>query len=472
MKYKYKTQPRNFQRRALKKMIGDSGRTGCGALWMPMRSGKSKVAVDWASVLHLKYGVRRVLVLTHTVTTFGVWRMEFAKHCSVPYTLGIQEFPDPCPNGIEVLVLNIQNVYGREFYSKREWAPTHNKELYKWGPDAIVIDEATCIGDPGAVQTAHLYRLVQKVGVRFILELTGTPVHRKIWGAFGQFKVLDDSVFGTAITAYRSQYGLWGGYGNKTLLRLRNIKRWRKKVEPYVYQMHRVPHRKPVEQIIPVELAPRTWALYDEMEKEALAHVDGKSILAPIVLTKLLKCCQIAAGWIRDEDGEWHHVGTELRDAFADTVQSLSDSEVNRIVVFARHLPELQDAALACKRAGYKTLLLHGGVKAEEREQRIARFSDPGGKWAFVSQISTGSMGIDLSAADTTLYYTLTESLLHKDQADARIRIHGDKRALTYYYFLPRGTHLETMYLALKGKMDMVDFIAKHPDLIHHQEVE
>ena len=42
MKYKYKTQPRNFQRRALKKMIGDSGRTGCGALWMPMRSGKSK----------------------------------------------------------------------------------------------------------------------------------------------------------------------------------------------------------------------------------------------------------------------------------------------------------------------------------------------------------------------------------------------------------------------------------------------
>jgi len=239
-----------------------------------------------------------------------------------------------------------------------------------------------------------------------------------------------------------------------------------------VFQLHRIPYRKPVEQVIPVELSPRSWALYDDMEREAVASVNGKTVVAPIVLTQLLKCCQIAAGWIRDEDGTWHRVGTDLRDAFADTVQGLADSDVRRIVVFARHLPELRDAALACKQAGYKTLLLHGGVEADKREQRIARFHDPGGAWAFVSQISTGSMGIDLSAADTALFYTLTESLLHKDQADARIRRRKEKRALTYYYFLPRGTHLETMYLALKEGMNMVDYVVKHPDLIHHEEYE
>lgn len=81
-------------------------------------------------------------------------------------------------------------------------------------------------------------------------------------------------------------------------------------------------------------------------------------------------------------------------------------------------------------------------------------------------------MGIDLSAADTCLFYTLTESLLHKEQADARIRLHGDKRALTYYYFLPEGTVLEAMYHALHEKMDMTDYILKHPELIHHEEHE
>lgn len=81
-------------------------------------------------------------------------------------------------------------------------------------------------------------------------------------------------------------------------------------------------------------------------------------------------------------------------------------------------------------------------------------------------------MGIDLSAADTCLYYTLPSSLLHKDQADARIRIHGDKRPLTYYYFIPEDTYLEVMRQALKEGMDMAEYVAKHPSIIHHLEHE
>jgi hypothetical protein len=481
MKYQYKTKPRNFQVRALKKMLKRKpGLVAGGGLWMPMRSGKSKVAVDWASVLHMKYGINRVLVLTHSVTTLGVWRNEFEKHCPLPYVLGVQQ-PPSVPNRkrvrrgvpLEVFVTNIQNVYARYYFEgSREWQVVPNDALYKWKPEAIIIDESTCIGDPSSVQTAHLYRLVQKLGIRFILELTGTPVHRKIWGAFGQFKVMDDSVFGTSITAYRSKYGEWGGYGGKVLLRLRRIKQWRRKVEPYVFQMFRIPFRKPIEIIIPVELSEKSRKLHDKMESESFVKVKGKTVTAPIPLTRALKCAQIAAGFVRDDDGTWHVVGTEVRDAFAQTVQDLADSEVKRIVVFARHIPELRAAALACKAAGYRTFLLHGGVEADKREQRIAAFHDGGGYKAFISQVSTGSMGIDLSAADTTLYYSLPISLLHKDQADSRIRLHGDKRPLTYYYFLPPGTYLETIYKALKEGMDMAEYVAKHPDIIHHMEHE
>lgn len=465
IRYRYKTQPRNFQRRALKKAIEQERL----ALWMPMRSGKTKVAVDYACVQFLKHRVRRVLVLTHSPTTFGVWRDEWAKHAPVDYELCIQQPLFSEGRHLQVLVLNIQRVYDRERHGS-SWTPVRNEALYDWKPEVLIVDESTCIGDPSALQTAHTYRLVKQLGIRFILELTGTPVHRKIWGAFGQFKVLDDQVFGTSITAYRQQYGIWGGYGGRVLLRLRNVRGWRRKVEPHIFQMHRIPYRPPVEQVIPVELSDRTRRIYDRMEREAMASVNGQAVMAPIVLTRVLKCCQIAAGWLRDEDGEWHRIGDDLYEAYRDLMEQLYSSEVSRVVVFARHLPEVRDARRGAKAAGYKTLLLHGGMGADAREQRISRFHDRGGKIAFISQIATGSMGIDLSAADTAVYYTLTESLLHKDQADARIRKHQDKRPLTYYYLLPRGTHLETMYRALAAKLDLADYVAKHPALVHFRE--
>lgn len=476
--YKYKTKPRNYQVRALKKMLKPKGggRLVGGALWMPMRSGKTKVAIDWTAVLNQKYGVKRVLVLTHSTTTIHVWRNQFEEHCPAEYVLSTAAQPD-FPKGapLEVLVLNIQRVFDREKIGKG-WQPAPNRALYRWKPEVVIIDESTCIGDPSAVQTAHLYRLVQKLGIRFVLELTGTPVHRKIWGAFGQFKVLDDSVFGTSIVAYRTKFGEWGGYGKKKLLRLRRIKAWRRRVEPYVFQMFRIPYRRPIEIIIPVELSEKTRRLHDKMEKDSVIkfkrHGVARTVTAPIPLTRALKCAQLAAGFVRDDDGTWHVVGNEVRDAFSDTVQSLADSEVKRIVVFARHIPELRAAALACKVAGYRTLLLHGAVENDQREQRIAAFHDPGGYKAFISQVATGSMGIDLSAADTCLYYTLPVSLLHKDQADSRIRLHGDKRALTYYYFIPADTYLEVMLKALRENMDMADYISRHPDIIHHVERE
>jgi hypothetical protein len=487
--YKYKTKPRGFQVRALKKMLKPKrGLRSGGGLWMPMRSGKTKVAIDYACVLHQKYGVQRILVLTHSVTTPGVWRKEWEKHCPFDYilkTTAMPNFPKEAP--LQVLVLNIQRVYDREFIYKakvvdgrkvrvktRSWVPGPNRELYRWRPEVVIIDEATCVGDPSAVQTAHTYRLTRDLNVRDILELTGTPVHRKIWGVFGQFKILDDSVFGNSITAYKDEYGRWGGYMKKKLLKLVGMKKWRRKVEPYVFQLFRVPYRKPIEQVIPVELTEATRRLHDKMEKESIVTFTRNSVrrqvTAPIPLTRALKCAQIAAGFVRDDTGTWHVVVTELRDTFASTVQDLADSEVKRLVVFARHIPELRAATLALKSAGYRTLLLHGSVPPEKREQRIAAFHDPGGYKAFVSQVGTGSMGIDLSAADTCLYYTLPTSILHKDQADARIRLHGDKRPLTYYYFIPEGTYLEVMLQSLKDNMDLADYVANHPTLIHHKE--
>lgn len=472
-KYQFKTKPRPHQVKALRKVIANDG----GGLFMPMRSGKSKVAIDWSCAMNIKHGVKRVLIVTHTPTTFGVWKSEIRKHCPFPYTIYVlDQLTDSVPGSrITFLIVNVQQVYDRipsDPNNPARWEPGDAKWLYDWKPQAIVVDESTTIGDPTTAQSRKLYRLQKDLNVQCKLILSGTPLHRKLFMAFGQFKFLDETLFGTAWGAFKETYGLFGGYQKSKLLRYRNVKRFRRKIEPIVFQMRHVPLVPPIHQVRPVEFEPKALQMYRQMERDRVASLleTEEEVAAALVITQLLKLAQMASGFIRSEAGTWYRVSHAKRRAFGSLLDDYEAAGKRKIVVFSRFLPTLRDIALESKAHGYRTLLLHGGVPHIERERRYVRFQEDPGKWVFVSQISTGSMGIDLSAADTTCYYSLTESLLHYEQSMARIRKYKETRTLAYDYLLTAGTVDELMYLALKDQKNLVEFVLNHKDLIHWQE--
>lgn len=81
--YKFKTKPYKHQVQALKKMLS----TGWGgALLMEPRTGKTKVAIDYASVMHAAGHVNRVVIVA-PVGVMGVWEEELPKHCPFPHTI-------------------------------------------------------------------------------------------------------------------------------------------------------------------------------------------------------------------------------------------------------------------------------------------------------------------------------------------------------------------------------------------------
>jgi hypothetical protein len=59
-RYRFKTTPYRHQKRALRHALRHYKGV---ALFMPMRSGKTKTAIDWVGMLHLKFGVERVLIV-------------------------------------------------------------------------------------------------------------------------------------------------------------------------------------------------------------------------------------------------------------------------------------------------------------------------------------------------------------------------------------------------------------------------
>lgn len=82
-KYRYKTTPYQHQVKALKKLIKNGWG---GALLMEPRTGKTKVAIDYASIMHMAGHVNRVLVVS-PAGVMGVWEEEIPKHCPVPHTI-------------------------------------------------------------------------------------------------------------------------------------------------------------------------------------------------------------------------------------------------------------------------------------------------------------------------------------------------------------------------------------------------
>jgi hypothetical protein len=83
--YRFKTTPYKHQVKALKKLI--KNKWG-GALLMEPRTGKTKVLIDYASILHLRGHVNRVMVFA-PAGVLGVWEEEIPVHCPVPHRITI-----------------------------------------------------------------------------------------------------------------------------------------------------------------------------------------------------------------------------------------------------------------------------------------------------------------------------------------------------------------------------------------------
>lgn len=83
--YRFKTKPYDHQVRALRKLIK---KKWGGALLMEPRTGKTKVLIDYASILHVRGKVNRVLVFA-PAGVMGVWEEEIPIHCPVKHRITV-----------------------------------------------------------------------------------------------------------------------------------------------------------------------------------------------------------------------------------------------------------------------------------------------------------------------------------------------------------------------------------------------
>lgn len=408
-----KTKLRPYQQTAVQRALEHDG----FALLMDMRTGKTLTAL---AVAEARKDVTRVLVVCPK-RAIGVWHSEIAKHLE--------------NTGKEFKVLNYEAI---ALNRKLE------KELLKWGPDLVILDEMHRIKNRTSKQAKACHRLGAAVPYR--LGLTGTAISQGPQDAFSQFKFVDPTLFPARWADFRDEYLIMGGYLGRQIIGHRQQAKFSELVHSRSYRVTlnevtatatRVRHSKVI-----VDLR-ESRIPYNRLKDELVLELGGKEIQSPIIVAKLQKLQQIAGGAVLMDDGSVSVLGSEKLVA----LRNLLLHAEGKVVIFARYLHELDRIRKLAMEMRLSTQTVCG----------LREYTGNFGCDIVIVQIQSG-LAIDLSEADVAIFYSTDFSYVNFQQAKARILAHGKQRVI-YYYLISKDTVDSSIYRALSRKTNVARLI-------------
>lgn len=484
----------------------DAGAPGCGLL-MEQGTGKSLTAIGLATYLAKRGSIAWVLVVSPNSLkgTWGADDGEIALHgrpgMHRPIILrGTRDrrqahlkrvlsnlTPD---KPIPWIITNVEEfqVDTRKGPAAVRFAGTCSI-IKNSAPGLLILDESTTCKNWKAKRTRALMSLATFFPYRLIL--TGTPVESKPLDVWSQFEILQPGSLGfkTAL-AFERAYARYerrvvpigrgqsrivnviAGYQNLDDL-MRRVGRWAYRVRAAdCLDLPPVVARR-----IPVELSAEQATMLRDLRTQKMAklgsdlYVDGRNIL-----TRIQKMAQIVGGWVKaialdGSDAGWVPMKSNPKlDALEDYLRIAMEDPERKVVILAEH-PETEIVALEemADRNGWGSVVFHGGVSEQERDERRQRFNTDPGVRCFIAQWETAARGLNLTAADTIVFYTLTFRFGTWAQARKRVHRKGQSRTVNEVYLIgeapsARGGRMERtldhiQLDALLNKQNLADIV-------------
>lgn len=454
---------------------------GRAALLMEPRTGKTKVAIDYAAMGHQAGRVRRVLVTCPTAV-MDVWESEFDKHCPTPHEVLVWDRderkrrprPDATGDGLHVIAMN----YGG--LSAPQSRDRIKRAIKRYDPDLIVADESHMFKSPSAKVSRAMHSLGLICDRRLIL--TGTPVtkKRRVMDVYSQWKFLNPDRFADipirdedraakglppSFEDFKHHYSRWiprDGYD--LWVSNRNLTDLQRRVHADAFAATRAECFD-----LPPRLPDRTiWAdlgssrpHYRDMVNEMLTELaDGGWVEASIPLTQRLRLRELAGGVARLDTGEPRRIGGEKLTAMFDVLESELFPADEKVVVCAAFTPDIEAIV---KRSKVPTWVLHGDTPRRTRTKNIEKFNMSAGPAMFVMQPSAGGLGIDLSSAAVLVWYSMTESYVDYIQATDRVALAN--RAVQVMHVVAKNTVDETMVNAVPEDREVAQSMLRSPEV-------
>lgn len=508
--YKPKKKPYAHQVRAIKAALKHYREGNQGfALLMDPRTGKTKVAVDVASILHEFEEVNRVLVVG-PVVAIQVWKEQLEENCPVPYRLVIMDkdgrkngaMPNYGKNILDIVIVNYDafSTPGELMYYKRgpnKGQPMLDREgihrrstraggryamkdmVLKWQPQMIILDESHRIKSPSAKKTTALLSIADRSPDAKRMILTGTPVtkSKRLFDIYAQWRFVnphrfvDDFGEPLNFAEFKAEYGRWLQKENYAkFIGPRNTRQLHDLVHLDSFSITReecydLPKSTP--QIIPIELEESAKA-YDEMAEDMVARIrTGEITEASIKLVQILRLQQITSGFAKTAPTKLHPkgrlvaIGSEKLRVIQDRLEDLMEAD-EKVVIGALFKADIARLIKLGKKLGVPTFAIHGGVKQADRAPIPKQFAKVSGGAIFIGQPAAAGEAIDLSAASILQWYSLPSSWVNFKQFSDRIAL--SQKPTFHEFYLARGTVDEERYTTLLEDSDIGKKMIQSPE--------
>lgn len=441
-----KWSPHPYQVKAVNFLINNYS----AALFLDPGLGKTSITLQAIKFLKEHGALNKVLLIAPLRICYSVWPAEIAKwsnfsdlKISVVHGPGKQAALEA---DADIYILNpeglawLLDARRRRLFLEKKF-------------DVLIIDELTKFKHTNTSRFKKLKPFLPLFRRRW--GLTGSPASNGLMDLFGQCYVLDlGESLGKYITHYRNEYFTQDYNGFTWTLKPNAESMIFERIRPLALRMGAEDYLKMPELItnnIRIELPENARKIYDDLEKELIAQIEGSMVTASNVGVATLKCRQIANGGVYNvAEGTSTREIIQIHDAKTDALEELVDELQGQPLLVAYEFEH--DLQRIFKRFG-KLPYIGGGVSAA-RSAELEKQWNAGKIPILLGHPASIGHGLNLQQVGRHIcWFSLTWNFELYDQFNRRIYRQGNNsKVVTIHHLVAKHTIDEIVYNTLKYK--------------------
>ncbi|NBS17648.1 MAG: DEAD/DEAH box helicase [Gammaproteobacteria bacterium] len=316
----------------------------------------------------------------------------------------------------------------------------------------LVLDEAQ------AIKNAATRRSQQAMAMQadFKLITTGTPLENHLGELWNLFRFINPGLLGSLESFNRRFQGpIERSQSKEARHRLKRL------IQPFILRRTKVqvleelPERTDIE--LMVDLSPDEANLYEALRRKLLSELEQTDgpiqdhrfrVLAAI--TKLRRACchpNLVAPELALTSSKLTLLGEVLED--------LLDNK-HKALIFSQFVDHLRLVEAMLQKEGIAYQYLDGQTPQKDRKRAVEAFQGGDGD-VFLISLKAGGTGLNLTAADYVIHLDPWWNPAVEDQASARAHRMGQKRPVTIYRLIAKGTIEEQIVSLHRHKRELAD---------------
>lgn len=423
------------------------------ALHWEMGTGKTRAVIDYIR----EAGAQRVLVVCPK-PVIQVWVEQMAKHGQdiggAGCVLSLNRSSKLNKDAVRIMLSGIdpETLVVVSVNYEAMWREPLGAELLRQRWDLVVLDEAHKCKSPSGKASRFAAKLGQRADK--IVLLSGTMLPHSPLDAYGVYRAMDSSIFGTSYTRFRARYAVVSPMFPSSVRSWINQGELKDKLAACTHTVKKgevLDLPDVIHERMPIDLCKSARRVYNDLDGKFWSDVDSGRVVASNALSRLLRLQQLTGGVAVTEDGRhewWDHGKCE---AIREILDDLPTDEP--VVIFSRFHDDLDAISEITNSMNRKCLELSGRVNAYSLWRNMT-----GGE-VLNAQIQAGGVGVDLSRARYCIYYSVGFSLADYLQSLARTHRAGQTRKVIYYHLVVRDSVDEKVYKALAQRKRIIDSV-------------